>query len=50
MAGAKIKMVGVAKNNLRAEFFQRLVAQAFYRRLGSYRHEDRRLDRTVRSI
>src|SRR5262249_18334635 len=49
VAGTQIKVVGIAENDLRAEFFQRFVAEAFYRSLRAYGHENRRFDQAVRS-
>ena len=48
MARTQIKMVGITKNDFGAEFLERFVAQAFYRRLRANRHEERRFNRAVR--
>jgi len=50
MAGAKIEMVGVAENDLRAEFFQRFVTQRLHSSLSTHRHEERSVDRAMWSI
>ena len=50
MAGTKIEVVGIAENNLRTEFFQSFVAQRLHSSLCAHRHEERSIDRTVRSI
>jgi hypothetical protein len=50
VAGAKVKMIGVAKNNLRAEFFQRFVAKGLHRSLCADGHEERSVDAAMRRI
>src|SRR5882762_6498785 len=49
MPWAKIEVISVSENDLGAEFFQRFIAQAFYRCLRAHRHEYRRFNRSVRS-
>jgi surface antigen len=41
-------MIGIAEDDLRAEFFERFVAQAFYRALRAHGHEHWRFDGSVR--
>jgi len=43
-------MIGIAKNNLCAQLFQRLVAQRLHRSLCADRHEERRIDAAMRRI
>ena len=49
VAGTKIEMIGIAENHLRAEFFERFIAQALHGGLRAHRHEHRRFDRAMRS-
>src|SRR5271154_5443374 len=48
MPRPQIEMVGVRKNDASAEFFERLVAQGFYRGLRPHRHERWRFNRPMR--
>src|SRR5438477_9590753 len=41
---AKVKMVSIAEDDLRAQFFQRLVAKSFHCSLRAHRHEERGID------
>src|SRR5260370_42692343 len=50
MARAKIQMIGISEDNLRAEFFQCFVAQRLYGSLRAHRHEERSIDRAMWSI
>src|SRR5713101_6426677 len=50
MARAKIQMVGISENNLRAEFFERFVAQRLHGSLCAHRHEERSIDRATGSV
>ena len=50
MAGPKIKMIRIPENDLCAEFLQCLVAQTLHRSLRAHGHEERAIDRTVRSV
>src|SRR5437016_10338660 len=47
MAGTKIKMISIREDDFRAEFFERLIAQAFYRGLRAHRKERRSFDGAV---
>ncbi len=46
-SGTQIKMVGIAKQNLDAEFLQDILRNAFDRTKRSYGHEDWRFDFSV---
>src|SRR5258707_15469256 len=48
MPRTKKEVIGIAENDLCAEFFQRFIAQALYRCLRAHRHEYRRFVRSVR--
>jgi hypothetical protein len=50
MSGAKVKMVGVAENNLRAEFFEDFLGHSFNAACRSHRHEHRGFDGLVRQV
>ena len=43
-SGAQVEMVGIAKNNGRAEFFEDVLGNRLDRRDGTDRHEDRGLN------
>jgi hypothetical protein len=47
--GTQIKMIGIAEQNLYAEIFENILRDPLDRPECSYRHEDGRLDLTVRS-
>ena len=47
LAGSEIQMIRVAKNNLRADFFQLQRTQRLHRALRAHRHEHRRENLTV---
>ena len=49
MAGTKIKMVSIREDDFRAKFFERFVAQTFYRGLRAPGQKKRSFDRAVRS-
>ena len=49
MAGTKIKMVSIREDDFRAKFFERFVAQTFYRGLRAHGQKKRSFDRAVRS-
>src|SRR5260370_39239232 len=49
MARPKIKMIGVAQQNLHAQFAERLLRQPLHRALRADGHERRRVDNSVRS-
>ena len=44
------QVIGVAKDDARADLFKMLSSQGFYRALGAHGHEDRRLDRPMRGL
>src|SRR5882724_8985288 len=50
MAGPKIKMIRIAQNDLRAEFFERFVTQTLHCPLRTHRHEEGCIDCTVWSV
>ena len=50
VSGAKIKMVSVAENDLRAKFFEDILRNGFDGRNGSDGHEDRRFNNTMRQL
>ncbi len=47
MAGTKIKMIGIREDNFRAEFLERLIAQALYGGLRANGQEKRSFDGAV---
>ena len=47
MAGTKIKMVSIREDDFRAKFFERFVAQTFYRGLRAHGQKKWRLHDTV---
>ena len=47
VAGAQPEVVGVAEDDLRAEFLDFRRVQGFDRALGAHRHENRRFDRAM---
>src|SRR5256886_16681641 len=49
MAGTKIQMVSIREDDFRANFFERFVAQTFYRGLRAHGQKKRSFDRAVRS-
>ncbi len=48
VARPQVEMVGIAEEELNAQFFQQMLRDSLDRALGADRHEDRRLDRSVR--
>jgi hypothetical protein len=50
MSGAKVKMIGVAEDDLRAEFFEQVLRDGFHRPDGADRHEDWRFHLPVRKL
>jgi hypothetical protein len=48
--GPKIEMVGIAENDLGAEFFEDVLRNGLYGSHGSNGHKDRRLDDAVRQL
>lgn len=49
MARAQVEMVGIREDDLGPELFERFLGQGFDRSLGAHGHEERGLDRAVRS-
>ena len=45
----QVKVIGIAKDDLRAEFFERLLRDTFHRRHRAHRHEYWSFDHGVRS-
>src|SRR5579859_5155100 len=45
---SQIEMISIPKDDFRAEFFERFIAQTFHRRLRADWHEKRRFHRAVR--
>ena len=50
VTGTEVQMIGVAKNNLRAEFFQGFVPERLDRSLCANWHEKRRVDAAMRRV
>ena len=50
VSGPKIKMVGIAENNLRTKFFEDVLRDGLYGRNGSDGHEDGRFDDAMRQL
>ncbi len=48
VAGTQIQVVGVAKQNLHAQFSERLLREALHRTGCAHRHEGGRIDHAVR--
>ena len=48
VARPQIQMIGIAQNDLRAEIFQRFIAQTLHCALRTARHEERSVNRSVR--
>ena len=50
VAGAKIKMIGVAQQDLHPQRFQLILRHALHRAAGAYGHKDGRLDHAMRGM